>query len=148
MPVTATLRPLQLTRGREIPPRMLSLRFSRSSGPGGQNVNKVESKVDLRLDLEAAAELLDADELERVKTQLAARIDKEGHLQVISSEHREQGRNVEAALARLEALLLSALRRPKRRVATKRTRGSQQRRLEGKRQRSDLKKTRQERPEG
>ncbi|MBE7467459.1 MAG: aminoacyl-tRNA hydrolase [Planctomycetes bacterium] len=138
----ADLRDLQLSGSRVLPARWLSIRFARSGGPGGQNVNKVSSKADLRLDLAAAAAHFSPEELERIREQLAPRIDAEGQLQVVSSEHREQARNVAAALARMEALLRGALKRPKVRRATKPSRGSKERRLEAKKHRSQVKQWR------
>jgi len=127
------LRDLKLPGNRFLPTRLLSVAYVRSSGPGGQNVNKVATKVDLRLDLEAARPWLDAGELARVRRRLGNRLDADGRLCITSSEHREQSRNLAAALARMETLLARALRPPKHRIATKPGRAANERRLETKR---------------
>jgi len=136
------LRDLQLSARVQLPARLLSVRFSRSGGPGGQHVQKVETKVDLRLDLDGAESVLGARAIERIRAALASRIDSDGQLKVISDEHRVQSRNLEAAIARMEALLRGALVVPKRRRPTRPTRGSKERRLTQKKQRSDIKKNR------
>jgi ribosome-associated protein len=122
-----------------IPAADLSMRAVRAQGPGGQNVNKVASKVELRLDLAATAALEPA-----VKARLArlARVASSGALVVTSQAHRDQGRNLEDARAKLAALVARALVVPRRRVATKPTAGARERRLTGKRRRATIKKER------
>lgn len=138
----AELRDLQISARVVVPVAMLNVRYSRSGGPGGQHVNKVESKVDLRLDLDRAVEILGEDRVAKIRTELKNRLDGDGNLQIVSSEHRQQSMNLEAALARMEALIRDALAPRKVRRKTKPTRGSRQRRLDHKRQRGEVKRQR------
>ncbi len=112
--------------------------YSRSGGPGGQNVNKVNSKAIARIRLDEVLGL-SAAEAALATLRLASRLTTAGELIVQSDEERDQGRNREAALARLFSLIAGAARIPKQRKATKPTRGSRERRLASKRSRASSK---------
>jgi ribosome-associated protein len=136
---------LPVTSALTIPRAELTERFSRASGPGGQGVNTTDSRVELSWDVGRSAVLSDAQR-ERVTGRLAERL-VDGVLTVVASENREQRRNRDAAAKRLAALVADALAPPPRtRRPTRATRGSQERRLTAKKQRSTTKQLRSSRP--
>ena len=132
---------LQLSPGVLIPAAALTWRFSRSSGPGGQNVNTTDSRVELVFDLAASEALppaLQARALQRLEGKLV-----EGCVVIAASEHRSQWQNRVAAQRRLVELLQEAIKPPPPpRRPTKPTRGSVQRRLQAKKQRGAVKQQR------
>lgn len=135
--------PLRVNGSVLIPEAELQWRFSRSSGPGGQGVNTTDSRVQLRWDLSTSSALTE-DQRERARQRLGPRLIN-GVLQISASEQRSQLQNREAAELRLAEIVAAALAPPPRaRRATRPTRGSQERRIAGKKRRSDLKKLRRD----
>ncbi len=120
--------------------RELDERFVRASGPGGQNVNKVSTAVELRFDVRASS--LPYDVKDRLMTLAGSRMTGDGVLLIDSREHRTQAQNREAARARLVALLQHAARRPKTRRPTKPKRAAREKRLESKKRRGEIKAAR------
>jgi ribosome-associated protein len=126
-----------------IPDSELSWSFVRSSGPGGQNVNKVASKVVLRWDL-AGSPSVPEEVKARLRTLQRRRITTLGELVLASQRHRDQERNRQDCLEKLAAMLQEAQARPRLRQPTRPTRGSREARLAAKRRRSARKSARQE----
>jgi len=123
-----------------IPDGEIQERFVRSSGPGGQNVNKVATAVELRFDVRASS--LPADVKTRLMTLAGNRIVADGVLLIDSRVFRSQAQNREAARARLMALVQKAMKAPKRRKATKPRAGAREERLTAKKKRSAVKQLR------
>ncbi len=124
-----------------IPARDLTWTASRASGPGGQNVNRTESKVDLRFDLPSCA-ALSAPVKERLRTIVGHGIDADGRVVIVCQVHRDQPQNLREAREKLAGLVRRALVVPKKRKATKPTRGSKERRLADKKRTGETKSMR------
>jgi ribosome-associated protein len=124
-----------------VPESDLSWVAVRASGPGGQNVNKVSSKIELRFALDATT-VLAPEVKQRLRGLARSRIDKEGVLRVVSQATRDQGRNLDDARKKLAELIAQALTVPKARRPTRPTRGSKRRRLDEKRRDGEKKAAR------
>ena len=133
--------PIVVTPGVVVPAAALSLHTSRSSGPGGQNVNKVASKVELRVELDRV-EGLPAEARKRLASLADGRLDAEGRLLVVSQRTRDQHRNLEDAREKVRALVRRAMIRPRTRRPTRATAASKARRLDEKKRRSAHKRRR------
>ena len=129
-----------MTRSVLLPLAEIELRFSRSSGPGGQHANTAETRVEAILDVEASSAL--------TETQKRRVVAKAGStLRAVAQDERSQLRNRELAVERLADQLREALKVPRRRVATKPTKASREKRLESKKRRSTTKKLRRRPPD-
>ena len=139
-------REVRVRTGLVIPAADLEIRFSRSGGPGGQNVNKVETRAEVRFDL-AATTLFRPEEKARALAVLAPRLAGEGVLIVLCDRTRHRERNLREALFKMGELLREAIIPPKKRHRTRPTRGSRERRLDVKRRRAEVKRARRSPPE-
>lgn len=122
----------------QIPDNELTITFARSSGAGGQNVNKTSTKVIIHWPV-GKSRFLSDEEKARVRIKLASRINNDDELVLMSEEERSQSQNRDLAIARLQSLVAQALRVPKKRRPTRPTRASKLKRLESKKQRSKIK---------
>lgn len=132
---------IEIADGLAIPEEELSFVSSRSGGPGGQNVNKLETRVTLRFDL-AGSPSLPEEQKARLRERLATRITREGVLQVTSQKHRSQSANRDAAVERFAELLRGALREEAPRKKTRVPKAARRRRVEEKRRHSQRKRER------
>ena len=129
-----------------IPDDELRLTFSRSSGPGGQNVNKVASKATLHWAVQTSPSLPD-DVRQRFLEAYTSRITKAGEIVIHSEEYRDQPKNIQACYDKLREMITAVLKPPKKRRATRPTKGSKVRRLNDKKSRSQVKEGRRFRGE-
>ena len=122
----------------------LAFEFGRSSGPGGQNVNKVSTAAQLRFDIAGSAVLPEQAKVRLLRI-AGKRVTGDGILLIEAKRHRTQDQNRDDAVARFDSLLRRALEPPKPRIPTKATPASQAKRLETKRRKGEIKKSRQSR---
>lgn len=146
LPVQLTLRTINMTASRPLTATLLykELIFSasRSGGPGGQNVNKVNSKITLKFDV-AYSQILSEEEKQVILEKLSAQLTKDGVLLLTAQDKRSQLENKEAAIAKLERLLARAFKKEKVRKATKPSKAAVQKRIVGKKRLSEKKQWRQ-----
>lgn len=140
------MRDLDLGDGILVPAQLLRGVTSRAGGPGGQNVNKVETRVEAVWDLDGSAAFSDAQKA-RIRSELQTRVGADGSIRVVSQRHRSQARNREAAIERLRELVAESLRPRRKRRATRPTQASQESRMQSKRRRAETKRGRRSLPE-
>jgi ribosome-associated protein len=134
-------RALRVGRDLVLPAAELLVRRTRSGGPGGQNVNKVATRVELEFDVERSS-VLSAEDKARIRAKLGGRMSRAGVLRVVAQSERSQARNESEARRRLAGLLERALAVPRPRRPTRPTAASRTQRLEAKRRRSAIKRNR------
>jgi ribosome-associated protein len=132
---------IQVTADIAIPESEISERFVRASGPGGQNVNKVSTAVELRFD-PSQSSAITSEVRDRLRVIAGSRMTADGVLVIDARRHRTQAQNREDARERLADLVRQALVKPRRRRATKPGKGAVERRIEVKKRRSDTKRAR------
>lgn len=132
---------LQLAPGVRVPTSAVHIQFARSSGPGGQNVNKTSSKAELWLPLSALM-MMSPPARARLMKLAGRRLTKDGELHLVSEIHRAQEANRQEILDRLRELITQAMIEPMRRRKTRPTRAAKRKRLESKRHRGKIKSTR------
>jgi len=137
---------LEITPTLEINESELHFDFIRSSGPGGQNINKVASAVQLRFDVQNSPSL-EPEVKERLTKLAGSRMTSDGVLMIEAKRYRSQDQNREDAILRLVALIQKALQEPSARKPTRPNRGARQKRLREKKRRGELKRNRHYRPE-
>ncbi len=150
-PVLVPLKPgyvcgmIRVSAHISIDDREIEENFVRASGPGGQNVNKLSTAVQLRFNVRSSPSL-PADVRERLERLAGSRLTRDGVLVIIAQRHRTQGRNRQDALARLIDLVREAAVAPRLRRATRPSKASRERRVEAKKHRSSLKRLRRGKP--
>lgn len=132
---------LEILPGWSIPDEELAIRAVRSGGPGGQNVNKLATKVEVRFSAQASS-ALSAGQKERLSRRFPSQVNSEGELVVVSDATRSQEQNKKDALDRLRQMILAVRLPPKPRVRTRPSRTQKRKRLEEKRRRGEVKKLR------
>ncbi len=139
---------MELAPGVRVQESALRFQFARSSGPGGQNVNKVNTKAELWVPVEALATQgrLTTRAVARLRATAGRRITEAGEIHIAADTERSQQANRQAVLDRLRELLIEVIREPKARRKTKPSKAAKQRRLDSKRRRSDVKSNRRSGP--
>ena len=132
---------IDILPGLQIPANELHIEFSRSTGPGGQHVNKVETRVTVCFDIDGS-EVLDDSQRARLRERLKSRISRDGILRISCEDSRSQATNREHVQKRFAEIVRDALKTRKKRIPTKATLASKRRRMDEKRRRGDLKRDR------